>query len=111
LLKDYLTPPGGTVNDLPAWSIWVAAGTGGFLYWFLTYPTDVIKSSMQSDELDLSKRRFNGYIDCARKLYVNEGGWKRLFRGFTPCLMRAIPANVTMLYVVEVSRKFLDPYL
>jgi solute carrier family 25 carnitine/acylcarnitine transporter 20/29 len=99
------------VSSLPAWAIWVSAGTGGFLYWFLTYPTDVIKSSMQSDELDRSKRRYNGYIDCARKLYLNEGGWPRLFRGFTPCLMRAIPANITMLYIVEVCRRALDPYL
>ena len=66
---------------------------------------------MQSDELDPAKRRFNGYIDCARKLYRNEGGWKRFFKGFTPCLMRAIQANITMLYLVEKCRQFLDPYL
>ena len=111
LIKDKLTPPGGNVHHLPAWIIWIAAGTGGFLYWFLTYPTDVIKSSMQSDELDRSKRRFSGYINCARKLYTEDGGWRRFYRGFAPCLMRSIPANITMLYVVEVCRRFLDPYL
>lgn len=111
LLKDSLTPSGGSVNNLPAWAVFVSAGTAGFLYWFLTYPTDVIKSSMQSDDSNKTQRKFTGIVDCARKLYVTEGGWKRFFRGFTPCLMRAIPANAVMLYVVEKSRTLLDPYI
>lgn len=111
LLKDSLTPVGGSVNELPGWALFISAGTAGFLYWFLTYPTDVIKSSMQSDESDKTQRKFRGILDCAKKLYTTEGGWRRFFRGFTPCLMRAVPANAAMLYVVEKSRKFLDPYL
>jgi solute carrier family 25 carnitine/acylcarnitine transporter 20/29 len=112
LIKDmHAKRHGSDPHKSPAWVVWVAAGTAGFLYWFLTYPTDVIKSSMQSDESDRSRRRFRSIPDCARKLYIEDGGWRRFFRGFTPCLMRAIPANITMLYVVEVSRHFLDPYL
>lgn len=111
LLKDAFTPVGGSVTNLPAWAVLISAGTGGFLYWFLTYPTDVIKSSMQSDESNIGQRRFTGILDCAKKLYLTEGGWKRFFRGFTPCLMRAVPANATMLYVVEISRKYLDRYI
>lgn len=110
-MKEVLTPEGGDIKDLSAWKLFTAGGTAGFLYWLLTYPTDVIKSTMQSDELDKAKRKYSGIVDCARKLYTNEGGWKRFFRGFTPCLMRAIPANATMLYVLEISRKFFDPYM
>lgn len=111
LFKDAMTPEGGNVNDLAAWQVFTAGGGAGFLFWFLTYPTDVIKSTMQSDELEKSQRKFNGIIDCARKLYINEGGIGRFFRGFTPCLLRSIPANATMLYVLEKSRQFLDPYI
>jgi len=110
LFKDGLTPEGGNVNNLAAWRVFTAAGAAGFLFWFLTYPTDVIKSTMQSDELEKSQRKFSGIVDCARKLYINEGGIKRFFKGFTPCLLRAIPANATMLYVLEKTRQFLDPY-
>ena len=111
LVKDYGTPAGLSLSHSPAWVIWWAASTAGFLSWSLLYPTDLIKSAMQSDESDRSQRRFAGIKDCVRKLYVEDGGWRRFFRGITPCLMRAIPANVTMLYIVEMSRRFIDPYL
>ena len=65
---------------------------------------------MQSDELDPSKRKYKNMIDCAKKLYFNEGGIKRYFRGFTPCLMRSIPANAVMLTTVDMVRRILDPY-
>jgi solute carrier family 25 carnitine/acylcarnitine transporter 20/29 len=81
------------------------------LFWALTYPTDVIKSTLQSDELERSQRKYNGIIDCAKKMYYNEGGMKRFWRGFSPCLLRAIPANAAMLYTVERARQFLNPYI
>jgi len=111
LVKDRGTPEGYDARKPPAWVVWWAASTAGFCYWSMTYPTDVIKSSMQSDESDHSRRRFAGIQECIRKLYVEDGGWRRFFRGLTPCLLRSIPANVTMLYVVDRSRHFLDPYL
>lgn len=103
--RDYFTPKGGTVNDLSAWALLISGGTGGLLYWLLTYPTDVLKSALQSDHSDMSQRKYKGYLDCARQLYFNEGGAKRFFRGFTPCLMRSIPANATMLFVLEKCRQ------
>jgi len=111
LVKDKGTPAGGDPSHPPAWVVWWAASTAGFLYWSLSYPTDVVKSAMQSDESDSSRRRFAGIKDCVRKLYVEDGGWRRFYRGLTPCLMRSIPANVTMLYIVHICRRFLDPYL
>jgi len=111
LVKDYGTPVGRDPRNPPAWVVWWGASTGGFLYWSLMYPTDVIKSSMQSDESNRLHRRFANIPDCFRKLYFEEGGWRRFYRGLTPCLMRSVPANVTMLYIVEISRTYLDPYL
>lgn len=109
LLKDTLAPAG--TNNPPVWVVFVSAGTAGFLYWFLTYPTDVIKSTMQSDESDKGQRKFKSIVDCAKKLYLTEGGWTRFFRGFSPCLLRAVPANATMWFVVERIRTFLDRYM
>jgi solute carrier family 25 carnitine/acylcarnitine transporter 20/29 len=110
-LKDHFMPIGGSVKDLHAWQVFISAGTAGFLYWFLAYPTDVIKSAMQSDQIDLTKRKFDGVVDCVRTLYKSEGGLKRFYVGFAPCLMRAIPANAVMFYVLEQCRIFLNPYL
>ena len=35
-----------------------------------------------------------------QKLYA-EGGIGRFYKGFSPCLMRAVPANACMLYTVD----------
>ena len=106
-----MTPVGGTAKDLPFFSLLVAGGGAGLLYWIGTYPTDVIKSAMQSDEVEPSRRKYRGIYDCARQLYYNEGGIKRFYSGYTPCLMRAIPANATMLFVMDECRQILESYV
>lgn len=107
LCRDLLTPEGGSVTDVSVGGILLAGGVAGWNYWFLTYPTDVIKSAMMSDDSVKSNRRFANIPDCARKLYHQEGGWKRFFRGFVPCLMRSVPANAAMLVTVEKVRQHL----
>ncbi len=44
------------------------------------------------------RRRARGA--CPQLLW-QEGGIKRFYRGFTPCLVRAAPANGVMLLTVE----------
>ncbi len=44
-----------------------------------------------------------------QKLYA-EGGVPRLFRGFSPCLMRAVPANGVMLFTVDKMTQLLNPH-
>ena len=110
-LKYRFTPKGGVPSDLAVWQLFVASGAAGLSFWAFTYPTDVIKSSMQSDAIRRADRRFANMADCARRLWTEEGGWRRFYRGYTPCLMRAVPANITMLVVVEKCRIYLDPYL
>lgn len=111
LFRDMMTKPGGSVSDLSVWQIFGAGGAAGVLFWALTYPLDVIKSTVQSDDLDRTQRKYTGIVDCAKKMYQNEGGVRRFFRGFTPCLLRAVPANAAMLYTVEISRQFLEKYM
>ena len=49
--------------------------------------------------------------DCTaalvQKLYV-EGGVARFYKGFTPCLLRAFPANGIMLLTVDSVNNMLD---
>jgi solute carrier family 25 carnitine/acylcarnitine transporter 20/29 len=42
------------------------------------------------------------------QLLWKEGGVKRFYRGFTPCLMRAAPANGIMLLTVDRVTSFLN---
>jgi solute carrier family 25 (mitochondrial carnitine/acylcarnitine transporter), member 20/29 len=89
-----------SVADLPAPYVLGAAGLGGIMYWCCIYPVDVIKSSMQTDSLVKSKRRYPTMVAAASGLW-QEGGVSRFYRGFAPCLIRAAPANAAMLYTVD----------
>ena len=108
--RNFWTPQGGSVSDLTSGALLFSGACGGFFYWVLTYPTDVIKSSMQADDTVKANRKYNGIIDCVQKLYREEG-WRRFFRGLTPCLMRSLPANAVMFVTVEKARLALGKYI
>lgn len=44
----------------------------------------------------------------AQQLLWAEGGVRRFYRGFTPCLIRAAPANGAMLYTVDTVTNWLN---
>ncbi len=46
------------------------------------------------------QRNANCVITVAQKLWA-EGGAARFYKGFTPCLLRAFPANGIMLLTVD----------
>lgn len=91
---------GCETKDLPAPVIIGAGGMGGVFYWLAIYPVDVIKSAMMTDSIDPAQRKYPTMLTSAKKLWA-EGGVSRFYRGFSPCLMRAIPANGTMLFTVD----------
>ena len=72
------------------------------------YDTWQVKSAMQTDAVRPSERQYSGMVDCARKLYQHEGGVARFYRGFTPCLLRSVPANGTMLLTVDLVKNMLS---
>ena len=39
-----------------------------------------------------------------------EGGIRRFYKGFTPCIIRAAPANGVMLLTVEKVTAFLNSF-
>ena len=84
------------VKDLPIIYSIIGGGMGGLLYWVPSFPIDVIKSSIQADSPHKDKKKFKGISHAAKILY-QEGGISRFYRGFTPCLIRAIPANSVLL--------------
>ncbi|KAG7396275.1 hypothetical protein PHYBOEH_002542 [Phytophthora boehmeriae] len=88
-------------------SIAFSGGCAGFSYWLATFPIDTVKSVLQADRLD--KPRFSGVTDCCRKLYA-EGGVHRFYRGITPSLVRAFPANAVTFVAFEKTMSFLNQY-
>eukprot|EP01112_Ceratiomyxa_fruticulosa_P020775 TRINITY_DN7172_c0_g1_i1.p1 TRINITY_DN7172_c0_g1~~TRINITY_DN7172_c0_g1_i1.p1 ORF type:complete len:301 (+),score=46.79 TRINITY_DN7172_c0_g1_i1:874-1776(+) len=106
LARMNLVPKGGRVEDLPGWKVMIAGGFGGMMYWSLTYPTDVIKSSIQTDNINPAERKYHGIIDCAKKIYAKEG-IRGFYKGFSVCFIRSIPANAACFVVYEKARDLL----
>jgi len=102
MTKQYLSE--GTEYDdgtLPTWKLMVAGGIGGFAYWPLVYPIDVVKSAMQAD--NLVKNRLYPSLGKTIKMLYAEGGVPRLMRGFSPCMLRALPANAVCFTGYELT--------
>eukprot|EP01087_Luapelamoeba_hula_P003329 TRINITY_DN13136_c0_g1_i1.p1 TRINITY_DN13136_c0_g1~~TRINITY_DN13136_c0_g1_i1.p1 ORF type:complete len:338 (-),score=37.24 TRINITY_DN13136_c0_g1_i1:46-1059(-) len=93
-------------GELSNSAIIVSAGAAGILFWLSVYPLDVIKSAMQSDHLDPRHRRYHTIVDCARQMYT-EQGIARFWRGLTPCMARAVPANAAMWLAIEYTLRWL----
>lgn len=102
-----LLAPGQKLEELENWKLLAAGSIGGFGYWAVTYPIDVIKSAIQADSIVPSERRFRGIPDCARQLWA-EGGVPRFFKGVTPCLMRAAPANAACFWLFQKTAQLLQ---
>jgi len=94
-------------TEIPGWVVLCSAGLGGVTYWLAIFPVDCIKSAMQTDSIIKSQRRYTDVVSTAKALW-GEGGVKRFYRGFTPCLIRAAPANGVMLLTVEKVQGLLN---
>eukprot|EP01112_Ceratiomyxa_fruticulosa_P023969 TRINITY_DN944_c0_g2_i1.p1 TRINITY_DN944_c0_g2~~TRINITY_DN944_c0_g2_i1.p1 ORF type:complete len:310 (-),score=44.46 TRINITY_DN944_c0_g2_i1:78-1007(-) len=79
-----------------------AAGTG---FWLTNYPFDVIKNRLMSQP-DVKPRKYDGVIDCAKKIYKVDG-IKGFFRGFTPTALRTFPANGATMITFNLAMRFL----
>jgi len=107
LSRKSMVKQGQRVEDLPAWKVLLAGGLGGMAYWAFVYPTDVIKSSLQTDSIVRSERKYSGYMDAAKKIHKADG-IKGFFKGFTPCMIRSFPANAVCFLAYEYSKKLID---
>jgi solute carrier family 25 carnitine/acylcarnitine transporter 20/29 len=99
-----LTPEGKSRDDLAIGYYFLSGGLSGYMYWLPWYPLDMIKSKMQADSL--ANPRYGSWIDCAKKTMEAEGV-KGFYKGFTPCLLRAFPANAATFLAFEVTLKIL----
>ena len=85
------------VKNLPIYYSLICGGLGGFFYWHFFYPLDVIKSVIQSDNIEKNQRKHIKIVETT-KFLMSEGGIKRFYAGFSPCIIRAIPANSVLLF-------------
>lgn len=101
IIKKKLTPEGSTQLSLPA--VMVAGGAAGIAMWSIAIPPDVIKSRLQT----APDGTYSGFIDCIRKT-VKADGIGALWKGFSPAMARAVPANAATFLGVEVSIQLMN---
>lgn len=93
---------GVSIKHLSVSSRLLAGACAGLGYWATTYPLDIVKSTMQS----MNHADRLGWVDTVKYIYSN-GGIKSFFRGFTPCVLRAVPACAAMFSTVDFVREYL----
>mmetsp|Transcript_1620 Transcript_1620/g.4280 ORF Transcript_1620/g.4280 Transcript_1620/m.4280 type:complete len:278 (-) Transcript_1620:1054-1887(-) len=95
-------------SELGAAELMVSGAAAGLGFWAGVYPTDVIKTKIQTDSE--SAPRYRGIADCTRQLF-RQGGWGALYRGVGPCLARAVPANAVCFLVYELCAERFHAHL
>lgn len=102
-VKEALVPPNATDQYKMLITIF-AGGCAGIANWLVGMPADVLKSRLQTAPQGTYP---NGMRDVFKQLMKNEGP-TALYKGVTPVMIRAFPANAACFVGFEIAVKFLD---
>jgi solute carrier family 25 carnitine/acylcarnitine transporter 20/29 len=80
----------------------MAGGIAGGCAWMSTYPFDVVRNIMMGDHIHPAKRRYKSVWHCGSSI-VQADGFTGLWRGLTPCLLRAVPVNGCIFVMYKSS--------
>lgn len=105
-----------------------AGGSAGIGYWLVGMPADVLKSRLQTGKkTNLILQCVTFWIFAPLKITAPEGTYKNgirsvfkelmvkdgplaLYRGITPIMIRAFPANAACFFGIELANKFFDKF-
>ena len=98
-----------------AWTIPFAGGLSGAWAWFVSFPLDCVKAGVQGQSLSSlsssslassssSSQRFKGMKAVFHEL-IKTKGWKGLYAGITPSIMRAFIVSSTRFTAYEMVVK------
>lgn len=98
-----LMPEGGTRQDLSPLRTLFAGGMAGVVNWMVAIPPDVLKSRQQT----AAPGTYSGFTDVLKKTLAADG-IKGLYKGASPVMIRAFPANAACFLGYECAMKFLN---
>lgn len=93
-----------SLSELSPSRLLTAGGAAGFMYWSILYPVETVKSAMQGDASNPNQRLYRNWIDAVRKIYQQQG-YQAFWRGWTPCIVRSVPANAACFFAYESTRQ------
>ena len=99
----------------PAWTIPFAGGISGAWAWFVSFPLDCIKAGVQGQSLskinnNSSHDKLKGMLTVFNELMKSKG-WRGLYSGITPSIMRAFVVSSTRFTAYEMVVKLCSDYL
>jgi len=109
-------------NHTAAWTIPVAGGMSGAFAWFATFPLDCIKVGIQGQNLSNLQPQVNSnevIVGSTQKLrsmdvlkdLIRTKGWKGLYAGVTPSILRAFLVSGSRFSAYEFAVKLFGDYL
>jgi solute carrier family 25 carnitine/acylcarnitine transporter 20/29 len=99
-LRRTMTPVGHSLDELPPLKQLLAGGLGGIAAWVISYPFDVLKSRIQTNN------EYRGLWHCAMASYRNEGA-RVFFAGLGTTIVRSFPVNAVIFLVYQVLARVL----
>lgn len=102
IIQKFITDNGK--RDPPIIGTIFAGGFAGLSNWLIGMPADVVKSRLQTAPEGSYP---NGTRDVLKELLKKEGPIA-LYKGITPVILRAFPANAACFVGFEMCRKFLN---
>lgn len=99
-LKKSLADPNNPGQLSPVKTIF-AGGFAGCLNWCVALPVDVAKSRLQT----APDGTYTGLLHVYKEL-IKADGIRAFYKGFTPVILRAFPANAACFLGYEVAMKF-----
>jgi solute carrier family 25 ornithine transporter 2/15 len=78
----------------------LSGGMGGVCLWMTIFPFDLIKSRIQVENSKAS-------LSTMLVKVIREEGFRTLYKGLGPTLLRTFPATAALLFTIEKTRMFL----
>ncbi|KAF7400324.1 hypothetical protein HZH66_005508 [Vespula vulgaris] len=100
-IQRWIVPDGGKLGLL---STILAGGFAGVANWIIGIPPDVLKSRLQAAPEGTYKK---GIREVFARLLKEEGP-RALYKGCTPVMLRAFPANAACFLGFEAAMNFLN---
>ena len=85
----------------------VSGGLSGMFAVTITYPSDLIRRRLQLQGFDKSVPKYDGIIDCLKKVYKYEG-IKGFYRGLLANYVKTGPTLAIQFWTIEYLNKILN---